>query len=160
MNDLIAIYPGTFDPLTNGHLDIIERASNMFSKLYITILTHPTKRTLFSLETRLDLLRQCTQHINNVQVSSFEGLTVEYCHLMGAKAIVRGLRAQMDFEYEFQIAAANQHLAPDIEMVFLMTRQNLAFVSSSTVKEIASFHGKIDELVPAEVAKVLLEKYQ
>jgi len=160
--ELIALYPGTFDPVTMGHLDIIERASQLFSKIYVTILTHPSKQTLFPLEQRLEMLRQTTADLScagEIIISSHQGLSVEYCRQIGARAIIRGLRAQMDFEYEFQIAAANQHLDPEIEMLFLMTRQNLAFVSSSTVKEIASYQGKLDGLVPDIVIEALRKRY-
>lgn len=160
MDKLTVLYPGTFDPVTNGHLDIIERASKLYDRIFVTIMTHPTKKTLFTLEERLDLLWRTTAHLNNVSVSHYEGLSVEYCRVIGGKAIIRGLRAQMDFEYEFQMSAANQHLDPDIEMVFMMTRQSLAFVSSSVVKEMASYHGRLDGVVPPIVAEALAAKYR
>ena len=152
------MYPGTFDPPTNGHLDIIERASKLFSEVHVTVVTNPAKRTMFTPEERIEMLKESTKGYSNVVVTEFDGLSVDYCRKVGAKAIVRGLRAQMDFEYEFQIAAANQYLNSDIEMCFLMTRQNLAFVSSSVVKEIALFGGKLDGLVPDFVAAALWKK--
>ena len=159
MPELIAMYPGTYDPLTNGHLDIIQRASRLFDKVHVTIVTNPAKKTLFTLEERLVMLRQTTASLPNIIVDIYDGLSVDYCRQVGAKAIVRGLRAQMDFEYEFQIAAANQYLNHEVEMCFLMTRQNLAFVSSSVVKEIALFNGKLEGLVPDIVAESLRSKF-
>lgn len=158
MSKHIAMYPGTFDPITHGHLDIIKRACKLFDVVYVTILTHPTKKTLFGLEERLELLQCAIGENPQVKVTHYTGLSVDYCHEIGATTIVRGLRAMMDFEYEFQIAAANQYLDDDIEMCFLMTKQNLAFVSSSTVKEIASYGGKLEDLVPDCVKKALYEK--
>lgn len=158
MSKHIAMYPGTFDPITNGHLDIIKRACKLFDEVYVTIMNHPTKKTLFGLEERLELLKCAIGENPKVKVTHYTGLSVDYCHDIGARTIVRGLRAMMDFEYEFQIAAANQYLDDDIEMCFLMTKQNLAFVSSSTVKEIASYGGKLDDLVPECVKTALYEK--
>ena len=160
MTKRVAMYPGTFDPITNGHLDIIKRACKLFDEVYVTILTHPTKKTLFGLDERLELMACAIGDMPQVKVTHFSGLSVDYCHQIGAKTIVRGLRAMMDFEYEFQIAAANQYLDDEIEMCFLMTKQNLAFVSSSTVKEIASYGGKLDDLVPECVKTALYEKFQ
>lgn len=154
----IAMYPGTFDPITNGHLDIVKRACKLFDEVYVTIMAHPTKKTLFSLEERMHLLQCAIGDMPQVKVTHYTGLSIDYCHQIGATTIVRGLRAMMDFEYEFQIAAANQYLDDEIEMCFLMTRQSLAFVSSSTVKEIASFEGKVDDLVPECVKNALYEK--
>ena len=159
MKKHIAMYPGTFDPITSGHLDIIKRACKLFDEVYVTILLHPTKKTLFTLEERLALMHQTIADMPQVKVTYYTGLSVDYCREIGSEVIIRGLRAMMDFEYEFQIAAANQYLDDDIEMCFLMTRQNLGFVSSSTVKEIASYGGKLDGLVPLCVAKALYEKY-
>ncbi|MCL2497036.1 MAG: pantetheine-phosphate adenylyltransferase [Symbiobacteriaceae bacterium] len=159
MEAIIAMYPGTYDPVTYGHLDIIERAARLFKEVHVTIVTNPAKKTLFTTEERLEMLEKATVHIPNIRVSHFDGLSVDYCRMVGAKAIVRGLRAQMDFEFEFQIAAANQYLNPEIEMCFLMTRQNLAFVSSSVVKEIALFQGKLEGLVPDFVQHALRKKY-
>jgi len=156
----IAMYPGTFDPITHGHLDIIKRACKLFDEVHVTILNHPTKKTLFGLEERLELLKCAIGENPKVKVTYYTGLSVDFCHQIGARTIVRGLRAMMDFEYEFQIAAANQYLDDDIEMCFLMTKQNLAFVSSSTVKEIASYGGKLDDLVPDCVKTALYDKFR
>ncbi|NLN83383.1 MAG: pantetheine-phosphate adenylyltransferase [Firmicutes bacterium] len=152
------MYPGTFDPITNGHMDIIKRACKLFDEVYVTILNHPTKVTMFNLEERLYLMECAINENPQVKIAHYTGLSVDFCNEIGAKTIVRGLRAMMDFEYEFQIAAANQFLDDDIEMCFLMTKQNLAFVSSSTVKEIASYGGKLEGLVPECIIPALYEK--
>jgi len=158
MKKIIAVYAGTFDPVTNGHLDIVERASQMFDTLYVTILENPNKREMFTLEERKAFLREATQKFDNVIVDDSPLLAVEYARSVGAKVLVRGLRATMDFESELQMAFANQYLDEDIEMAFLMTRANHAFISSSTVKEIAMHHHSVDDLAPACVCKALKEK--
>lgn len=155
---IIAVYAGTFDPVTNGHLDIIERASQIFDTLYVTISVNPNKKELFSVEERYALLKEVTQQFDNVIIDTSTQLTVEYAKQIGAKVLVRGLRATMDFEYELQMAFANQYLDDDIEMAFLMTRANHAFISSSTVKEIAMHHGPVEDLAPECVCKALKEK--
>lgn len=155
---IIAVYAGTFDPVTNGHLDIIERASQIFDTLYVTISVNPNKKELFSVEERYALLKEVTKQFDNVIIDTSTQLTVEYAKQIGAKVLVRGLRATMDFEYELQMAFANQYLDDDIEMAFLMTRANHAFISSSTVKEIAMHHGPVDDLAPECVCKALKEK--
>ena len=144
----IAVYPGTFDPVTNGHLDIIERASKMFDTLYVTIFDHPSKVRTFSVEKRLELLKEATKEFDNVIVDYSSKLQVEYAREKGAGILVRGLRATMDFEYELQLAFSNQYLDSEIEMVFLMTRMNHTFISSSTIKEMASHHHSVKGLVP------------
>lgn len=156
--NIIAVYAGTFDPVTNGHFDIIERASQIFETLYVTISVNPNKKELFSVEERYALLKEVTKQFDNVIIDTSTQLTVEYAKSIGAKVLVRGLRATMDFEYELQLAFANQYLDDDIEMAFLMTRANHAFISSSTVKEIAMHHGPIDDLAPACVCQALREK--
>jgi len=157
---IIAVYAGTFDPVTNGHLDIIERASQIFDTLYVTISVNPNKRELFSVEERFDLLKEVTKDFENVIIDTSTKLTVEYAKSIGAKVLVRGLRATMDFEYELQLAFANQYLDDDIEMAFLMTRASHAFISSSTVKEIAMHHGPVDDLAPTCVCEALKEKFR
>lgn len=160
MKEIIAVYAGTFDPVTNGHLDIIERASHMFHTLYVTILGNPNKsnREMFTLEERKELLKETTKNLNNVIIDDSPLLAVEYARQVGASVLVRGLRATMDFESELQMAFANQYLDEGIEMVFLMTRMNHAFISSSTVKEIAMHHHSIDGLAPTCVSEALIKK--
>lgn len=156
---VIAVYAGTFDPVTNGHLDIIERASQIFDTLYVTISVNPNKKELFSVEERFALLQEVTKKYDNVIIDTSTQLTVEYAKSIGAKVLVRGLRATMDFEYELQMAFANQYLDEDMEMAFLMTKAKHAFISSSTVKEIAMHHGLVDGLAPACVCEALKEKF-
>lgn len=153
-----AVYAGTFDPVTNGHLDIIERASLMYEHLYVTIFENPNKTTMFDLEERLALLRSVTEKFDNVTVDSSSALAVEYAKEVGASVLVRGLRATMDFEYELQLAFSNQYLDDSVDMVFLMTRPNHSFISSSSVKEIASHHHSVKGLVPTVVEKALKTK--
>lgn len=156
---MIGMYAGTFDPVTNGHLDIIERASKMFDKLYVTILYNPTKHALFSIEERKALLLEATAHLDNIVVDDSDLLAVEYAASRGVEVIVRGLRATTDFEAELQMAFANQYLDDSLEMVFLMTKAHQAFISSSTLKEIAMHHHSIEGLAPPCVIKALEEKF-
>lgn len=158
MEKRIAVYAGTFDPVTNGHLDIIERSSRMYDQVYVTIFTNPNKKTLLSLEERLELLRLSTKHIDNVVVDASEDLAVSYAKKVGAKVLVRGLRATMDFEYEYQLALANQYLDDEIETVFLMTKSTYSYISSSSVKEMASHHHSVKGLVPEVVEEALKRK--
>ncbi len=159
---LIAVYAGTFDPVTNGHLDIIERASKMFDTLYVTILNNPAKENTktFSVDERMTMLRESTKHLNNVIVDYSDELTIGYAAKKNASVLVRGLRATMDFENELQLAYANQYLNKNIESVFLMTRQEYSFISSGTVKEIASHGGSVEGLAPICVQKALKEKFK
>lgn len=150
-----AIYAGTFDPVTNGHLDIIERASRMYEHLYVTIFNNPTKKTMFSLNERIQLLKAVTKDLKNVTIDYSDDLAVQYAKKVGANVLVRGLRATMDFEYELQMAFANQYLDDSIDMVFLMTRPSHSFISSSSVKEIAIHHHSVEGLVPDVVEKAL-----
>ncbi len=154
----IAIYPGSFDPPTLGHLDVIQRASLLFDRVIVAVGANPEKSPWFTLGERLHMLKECTAHLPNVEVDSFQGLLVEYARRRGAKAIVKGLRAISDFEAEFQMALANRTLAPEIETVFLMTSAEHMFVSSSTVKEIAQLGGDVKEFVPESVARHLASK--
>jgi len=155
----IAVYPGSFDPPTYGHLDIVQRASALFEKLYIAIGRNPSKQDVFTLEERVELMRELTNNEPNVEVEPFEGLLVNFVKEKGAKVIVRGLRAVSDFENEFQMALMNRQLA-GIETVFLMTSAEFLFISSSIVEEVASFGGDISKLVPKIVATRLEEKFQ
>lgn len=156
---IIGIYPGSFDPVTFGHLDIIERASKMVDKLIVGVLQNSSKTPLFSMTERVRMIDDLTKDLGNVEVKSFGGLTVNFARENGATVIVRGLRAVTDFEYELQLAQTNKVIAPDIDTVFLTTNLKFSYLSSSTVKEIASFGGDIHEFVPAEVEKLMKEKY-
>lgn len=158
MNEVKAVYAGTFDPVTNGHLDIIERASRMYDHLYVTIFNNPHKHTMFSLEERQELLRKVTEKFPNVSVDASESLAVQYAKEVGASVLVRGLRATMDFEYELQLAFSNQYLDDSVDMVFLMTRPNHSFISSSSVKEIAIHKHSVKGLVPEVVEDALKKK--
>ncbi|EJT8159149.1 pantetheine-phosphate adenylyltransferase [Listeria monocytogenes] len=160
MGDKIAVIPGTFDPITNGHLDIIERAAKIFDVLYVSVLNNSSKKPLFTIEERMEMIRQVTAHLPNVQVESASGLTVDYAATCGATAIVRGLRAVSDFEYEMQIASMNRTLNADIETFFVMTNTKYSFLSSSMVKEVAQYQGDISELVPEIVNKSVQAKFK
>jgi pantetheine-phosphate adenylyltransferase len=159
MQPLTAVYAGSFDPITYGHLDLIERASKLFASVIIAIGRHPTKKSLFSFAERVDLLREVTQGMQNVRIESFEGLLIHYCERVGARVIVRGLRAATDFEYELQIAHANADMAPNIDTIFLPTRTNYGFVSASLVREIASHGGDVSHYVPPPVCVALKAKF-
>lgn len=155
----IAICPGSFDPITFGHLDIIQRAADVFGEVYVVVLFNSAKNSLFSVEERVELIREATKHIPNVKVDSFHGLTVEYAESVSASAIIRGLRAVSDFEYEMKITSMNRLLNNDIETFFIMTRNQYSFLSSSIVKEVAKYDGDISELVPAVVAEAMKKKF-
>lgn len=155
----LAVYAGSFDPVTNGHLDLIERASALFDRVIVAIGIHPTRKPLFSADERIGLIRVVTAHLPNVTVDSFDGLLIEYCKQHSARVIVRGLRAATDFEYELQIAHANADLAPSIDTVFLPTRTNYGFVSASLVREIASHKGDVSRYAPPAVREALAKKF-
>ena len=155
----IGLYPGTFDPVTRGHLDIITRSAKIVDKLVIRVLPNQAKHPWFSVEERMELLRKCTAHIPNVVVSSFDGLTVEFGKQISANIIVRGLRAITDFEYELQIAQINHKLNPDIDTIFFTTSVEYSYVSSSIVKEIASYGGDISSFVSPEIIDDIYNKY-
>ena len=150
-----ALYPGSFDPLTLGHLDLIERASGLFEAVVVAVLQNPSKTPAFSLEQRLEQIRQATHHLSNVETGSFDGLTVQYARSCGTQVILRGLRALSDFEFALQIAHTNKSLAPDIETIFLATATQHSFLSSSVVKEVARFGGDVRHMVPKGVAEDL-----
>jgi len=150
-----ALYPGSFDPLTLGHLDLIERASGLFDALVVAVLQNPSKRPAFSLEQRLQQIQEATSHLSNVEAGSFDGLTVDYARRCGTSVILRGLRALSDFEFELQIAHTNKSLAPDVETIFLATATQHSFLSSSVVKEVARFGGDVRHMVPKGVAEDL-----
>ncbi len=154
----IAIYPGAFDPITNGHLDIATRAAKLFEKVIIGVYDAPAKDILFTTQERVDLVRQSIADLPNVEVESFTGLTVDFARKVGAQTIVRGLRVGADFEREFEMALMNKNLSPDCELVCLMANLKYQFLSSSLLKEVASLKGYINDLVPEPVAKALKKK--
>lgn len=155
-----AVYPGTFDPLTKGHLDIIERAAALFDELVIGVLFNSAKTPLFSAEERVKMLEKATVGIPNVRVLAFGGLSVDFARSCGAKVIVRGLRLITDFEYELQMAQTNRKLAPDVDTTFLYTALQYSYLSSTTVKEVAAFGGDISEFVPAFIEEAIRQKLQ
>jgi len=159
MKDVLAVYAGSFDPPTFGHFDLVERASSVFSNVIIAIGRHPTKKALFSLEERIALLHDITRGIDNVRIESFDGLLIQYCEKVGARVIVRGLRAATDFEYELQIAHANADMSPAIDTVFLPTRTKYTFISASLIREIASHGGDVSHYAPAIVCQALKTKF-
>lgn len=156
----IAIYPGSFDPITNGHLDIIARASKLFDKIYVCVAKNINKNTFFSLEERLYMVQKSVENMSNVEVIATDKLIVKVAKELNATAIVRGLRAVTDFEYEFQLAAGNEYIDNDIEMVFLMASLNKSFISSSSIKEFFSYNVNIDQLVPNVVVELFNKKKQ
>jgi pantetheine-phosphate adenylyltransferase len=160
MNDVLAVYAGSFDPPTFGHFDLVERASRVFGSVIIAIGHHPTKKPLFSLEERIVLLREITKDIPNVRIDTFDGLLIHYCERVGARVIVRGLRAATDFEYELQIAHANADMSPTIDTFFLPTRTKYTFISASLIREIASHGGDVQHYAPAIVCEALKQKFK
>jgi len=154
----IAIYPGSFDPVTNGHKDIIDRASRIFDKLIVAVLENPRKAPLFTGEERLEMLRVITHSYPNVEVDFFHGLLIDYAKLKNCHILVKGLRAMSDFEFEFQMALVNRKLDPRLETMFMMTNNRYSYLSSSIVKEIALYGGDICELVPSEVYNQVMRK--
>lgn len=156
----IAVCPGSFDPVTNGHLDIIERAASVFDHVVVGVLNNPEKESLFAIDERIEMLKESVAHLQNVSVGSFTGLLVKFARDCGAVTIIRGLRAVSDFEFEFRMASMNRKLAPDIETFFMMTSNEYAYLSSSVVKQVASFGGCVRGLVPVVVEKRLRDKFR
>ena len=156
----IAVCPGSYDPITNGHLDVIARASELFDEVVVAVVNHPVRKgsTLFSTEERLGFIDEATADLGNVRSASFDVLVVEFAARIGARAIVKGLRAISDFEYEMEMNQLNRRQAPDIDTLYLMASPQYSFLSSSGVKELATFGGKIDDLVPERVARRLKEE--
>jgi pantetheine-phosphate adenylyltransferase len=155
----VAVYPGTFDPLTYGHMDIIERAAALVGKLIVGIYENPVKQPLFPLEQRVRLVEAAITGLSNVHVKAFKGLTVDFIHQVGGRVMIRGLRANSDFEREFEMALMNRKLAPDIELLCLMTSSQYQFLSSSLIKEVAKLGGCLEGMVPDHVAAALKEKF-
>lgn len=155
-----AIYPGTFDPVTYGHVYIAQRASKLFEKVVVAVAADNYKKNLFSLEERMYLMEESVKHLDNVKVDSFSGLVADYARKKRAQALIRGLRAVSDFEYEMQIASMNKHLNTNLETLFLMTEGEYSFLSSSSIKDVALLGGNIDGLVPPIVVLKLKEKFQ
>ena len=155
-----AIYPGSFDPVTNGHLDILKRGLKIFDKIVIAVGEHPSKKTLFSVEERIEMLKEATKGMKNVEIEHFSGLLINYVRKKGAVVILRGLRAVSDFEYELQAALMNRKLDDSIETVFIMTRGMYCYLSASIVKDAASLGAKLDGMVPKMVEKRLKEKFR
>jgi pantetheine-phosphate adenylyltransferase len=160
MSTRTAVYAGSFDPATLGHLDLIERASALFDNVIVAIGVHPTKNATFTFDERKDLIRQIVSHLPNVSVDAFDGLLIQYCVKKGAGVIVRGLRVTTDFEYELQIAHANADLCPQVDTIFLPTRTKHGFVSASLVREIASHGGDVSRYAPKVVCDALAKKFK
>lgn len=154
---ITAVYPGTFDPITNGHFDLIERAARFYDRLIIAVADNRNKKSLFSLEERVALAKEVTQHLKNVEVVGFSGLLVDFVSDIGGSVLLRGLRAVSDFEYEFQLASMNRKLAPEIETMFMTPAEQYSFISSSLVREISALGGDVSEFVHPSVAKRLVD---
>ena len=160
MKKRIAVYPGTFDPITNGHLDVIERGLRLFDGLIVAIAESPTKKPLFNVDERIRMVKEAVRKYRDVRVESFDCLLIDYLHKRKANIILRGLRVISDFEYEFQMALTNRKLASEIETVFMMTAEGYSYLSSRFIKEIARLGGRFDCFVPPHVAKMLKGKFK
>lgn len=159
MSEIVAIYPGTFDPITRGHVDVVERACRMFDQVIVAIATNVKKQPLFDLNKRLTLAQDSLQHLSNVTISGFNQLLVNFAKEHGANVILRGLRAISDFDYEFQLATMNRAIDPDIETLFITPAEQYSYLSSSLIREIAGLGGNIDQFVPDNVAQALYQVY-
>lgn len=155
----IAIYPGSFDPCTNGHLDIIERSAGIFDKVIVAVLINSSKTPTFSVEERIQLLKTATAHIENIEVVSFNGLLAQFAQQQNAKVIIKGLRAVSDFEYEFQMSLTNNKLNPNVETLFMTTKSENMYLSSSIVREVARYGGSIKDMVPKVIAEQIYKKF-
>ncbi|GAB6281801.1 MAG: pantetheine-phosphate adenylyltransferase [Ignavibacterium sp.] len=155
----IATYPGTFDPITNGHIDIIQRASEIFDRVIVTVAINPGKTPLFTTDERLELIKESVKDYKNVMVDKFDGLVVDHAHNVGASSIIRGLRAVSDFEYEFQMALMNRKLAEDITTIFLMPNEKYTYLNSSIVRNLAQFGSDVSDFVPKIVQDALKKKF-
>jgi pantetheine-phosphate adenylyltransferase len=156
----IAVYPGSFDPITNGHLDVIRRGTKVFERLIVAVADNPAKQSLFTKEERTDMIRDVTKSFKNVEIDAFDGLVVDYVHRKKAGVILRGIRTISDFEYEYQMALTNRTFAQDIETVFVMTHEEYSFVSSRLIKEAVSMGGDVSSFVPRDVEKRLKLKFK
>jgi len=154
------VYPGTFDPITNGHIDLIERASKLFDKIIVSIASSQKKSPLFTIEERIALASECLTHLPNVEIKGFDYLLVKFVKDCNADAVMRGLRAVSDFEYEFQLANMNRALSPDVESIFLTPGEKFSYISSSLIREISSLQGDVTKFVPPNVANALVRKFQ
>ncbi len=157
---IIAVYPGTFDPVTTGHMDLIKRAARFYDRLIIAVANNRNKKTLFSLDERIDLVQTVLSDFENVDVCGFDSLLVDFVHEVGGNVLLRGLRAVSDFEYEFQLASMNRKLAPEIETMFMTPAEQYAFISSSLVKEVSALGGDVSEFVHPTVGQALKEKFE
>lgn len=155
----IAVYPGSFDPITNGHLDIIERAARVYDSVIVGVLNNSSKNPFFTVEERADMIRRVTGHIPNVKVDTFSGLLVDFLKMNGATVIIKGLRTVADFEYEMQMALLNKTLNPEYETMFMMTNTTYSYISSSLIKEVAKYSGRLDDLVPCEIIPDIERKF-
>ncbi|HOD75329.1 MAG TPA: pantetheine-phosphate adenylyltransferase [Syntrophorhabdaceae bacterium] len=160
MKETLAVYPGSFDPVTFGHLDILARGLELFDKVIIAIAYNIEKQGLFTFEERKDLIQQSINGNNNVIIDSFDGLLIDYVKKVNARFVIRGLRAMSDFEYEFQMASINRTLNPGMDTLFMMTSKDYFFISSRTIKEVAAFHGSVSSFVPAPVERRLKEIFE
>lgn len=156
----IAVYPGSFDPVTNGHLDIIERASRVFDKVIVGVLRNKNKSPMFTAKERVSFIKKAAEHLDNVETDSFDGLLVDFAKAHGAKVIIKGLRTVNDFEYEFQMALLNRALDNECETMFMMTNSKYSYISSSMIKELAGYKGNLEGLVPPNVIQYIKEKYE
>ena len=154
------VYPGTFDPITNGHIDLIERASKLFDKIIVSIASSKKKSPLFTIEERISLATECLSHLPNVEIKGFDYLLVNFVKDCDGDAVMRGLRAVSDFEYEFQLANMNRALSPEVESIFLTPAEKFSYISSSLVREISSLQGDVTKFVPPNVADALVKKFQ
>lgn len=154
-----AVYPGSFDPVTNGHIDVIKRALKIFDKVIVAVGDNPGKKPAFSIEERLVMLKECTKDMSNIEIDTFSGLLIDYVRKKGSRIIIRGLRAVSDFDFEFQRALMNRVVDDEIETIFIMTKEHYVYLNSSIVKEMAMFNGNITGLVPEIVEKKLKEKF-
>jgi len=156
----VAVYPGSFDPVTKGHIDILERSSRIFDKIIVAVVHNPSKKAAFTLEERVNFIKQSTKHLTNIEVEHFSGLLADFMNKKNAKIIIRGLRSITDFEYESHMSMMNKFLLPDTDTIFIMSDKQYIYVSSSAVKEVALLGGDVSDLVPEAVNKRLKEKYE
>ena len=154
-----SVYPGSFDPVTNGHIDVIERALKIFDNVIVTVGDNPEKKPLFTIQERIDMLKESTKHLKNIEIDSFSGLLLNYVKSKNSKIIIRGLRAVSDFEFEFQRALLNRVVDKEVETIFIMTKEDYVYLNSSIIKEMTKFKGKVNGLVPKIVEEKLREKF-